>query len=327
MAKRSTKGRNIPGLITQIGREQGLSPAQIRAMIATSKVESGWDPNQIGDGGTSFGLYQHHIGGAGGSTRDSADDYLNPVKSISERAKWFKKNNITDGEGAYRLQRPANHGDYVSKVNAALGSIGNVAPTTGALPSAGAVSPSAGLGGAAPSAPTQHIGAWGQSFLADYLYGDDPVMRSVIANTFADDPVAAPEVTAELPDGGGRQVSPTPSGKAGTYHGGKLKNYNDLLQLAHSMGLKNDAGNGQTTGGNHVADSKHYRSKAVDFGDGKNSRDALTKFATYLKQNAKALGIDEVAYNPMGWGMDQGHYIKGMRWDNHDDHLHVGLLG
>lgn len=40
--------------------QHGIPPALISAII---QVESGWDPRAVGDGGTSFGLFQLHIGG------------------------------------------------------------------------------------------------------------------------------------------------------------------------------------------------------------------------------------------------------------------------
>jgi hypothetical protein len=36
-------------------------------------------------------------------------------------------------------------------------------------------------------------------------------------------------------------------------------------------------------------------------------------------------GIDEMAYNPMGRGYDKGNLKEGMKWDNHDDHIHYGF--
>jgi len=319
-AKRTSKGRNIPALIAQVGREQGLSPAQIRAMIATSKVESNWDPNAIGDGGTSFGLFQHHIGGAGGSA-STAPTYKDPIKSISERAKWFKQNNITNGQGAAALQRPADPSGYAVKVNNALKGIGG-SVLNAPISSAGPVSPSAGLGEPAPSAPSRHIGAWGQSFLADYLYGDDPVMRSVIASTFEEDPVAAVEPAGEI-------VSPTPSAPKATgqsvAYRGKLKTYKDILALGRQFGLKNDPGNSQTTGGKHTAGSLHYSGKAVDFGDAKNSPDKLRAFNAYVARHAGELGIKQTFYNPSGYGIINGKKIVGHNEPGHGDHLHVGI--
>jgi hypothetical protein len=34
-------------------------------------------------------------------------------------------------------------------------------------------------------------------------------------------------------------------------------------------------------------------------------------------------GIDELQYNPMGWGADKGVKIKGQKWRNHDNHIHL----
>lgn len=34
-------------------------------------------------------------------------------------------------------------------------------------------------------------------------------------------------------------------------------------------------------------------------------------------------GIDEMQYNPMGWGADKGVKRKGQNWKNHDNHIHL----
>ena len=39
-------------------------------------------------------------------------------------------------------------------------------------------------------------------------------------------------------------------------------------------------------------------------------------------QQGKLNGIDEMQYNPMGWGADKGVKRKGQNWRNHDNHIH-----
>jgi len=41
---------------------KGLAPHQIAAILGHASVESAFDPYAVGDGGTSFGLFQHHAG-------------------------------------------------------------------------------------------------------------------------------------------------------------------------------------------------------------------------------------------------------------------------
>lgn len=58
----STTWDQIVQLITAQGQASGLSQDQINAAIAIAKAEGGWSGN-IGDGGTSFGVFQFHQGG------------------------------------------------------------------------------------------------------------------------------------------------------------------------------------------------------------------------------------------------------------------------
>lgn len=68
------------------------------------------------------------------------------------------------------------------------------------------------------------------------------------------------------------------------------------------FGLRNDDGDSQTIGGQHGAKSEHYRGRAVDFGDAKNSREKLNAWAEWAKQQ----GLDV---------LDEG------------DHIHVSMPG
>jgi len=36
-------------------------------------------------------------------------------------------------------------------------------------------------------------------------------------------------------------------------------------------------------------------------------------------------GVNELIYNPLGYGYDQGKYISGYKVKNHDNHLHLGF--
>ncbi len=40
-------------------------------------------------------------------------------------------------------------------------------------------------------------------------------------------------------------------------------------------------------------------------------------------QEGSLNGIDELQYNPMGWGADKGVKRKGQNWKNHDNHIHL----
>lgn len=297
-------GNNIIQMIREEGRRQGLNGAQIRAMIATARQESGLDPNAVGDGGTSFGLFQHHIGGAGGSTRASAQRYLDPLTSIRERAKWFREYDIRGGKGAAALQRPADPSGYAASVDGLLGSSNPGRSSGGGARTGG--------GGGASRQPV--TGSKRMQYLADYLYKDNPVLHSLFSSMGSQ---------ASTPsEATGRQSAGTPSRR---HTGGALGSYQDLVALAQKHGLQLDPGDAQTTGGSHTAGSLHYSGKAADFGDARNNPQDLRRFASFLANNRKRLGINEVAYNPLGWGIDAGNRIPGMTWGGHDDHLHVGL--
>lgn len=100
-----------------------LTPGEYAAYLATAEVESGYNPHAVGDGGTSFGFFQHHAGGAGGPTVASAKKYLNPYESAKERARWFAERDIDTGAEAAALQRPADPTGYARKVDAAISGI------------------------------------------------------------------------------------------------------------------------------------------------------------------------------------------------------------
>lgn len=85
---------------------------------------------------------------------------------------------------------------------------------------------------------------------------------------------------------------------------GKVANsWKELQRIGQTkFGLRNDAGNSQTTGGRHTAGSEHYSGRAIDFGTVKNSKAQLQ---SWLK-----------------WARSQGYDAI----DEHD-HIHVSLPG
>lgn len=85
------------------------------------------------------------------------------------------------------------------------------------------------------------------------------------------------------------------------------KGYQYLQRIGQRFGLRNDAGDSQTTGGRHTAGSRHYAGQAVDYGDGANSREQLQAYHDYLDANRDALGIAELIWQA------PGHY----------DHVHA----
>ena len=66
MAPGGLGGGDVGQQIWQFFQGKGLKPHQIAGVLGNVAVESGFNPAAVGDGGTSFGLFQHHAGrGAG----------------------------------------------------------------------------------------------------------------------------------------------------------------------------------------------------------------------------------------------------------------------
>lgn len=288
----------VIGLITQIGSREGLSPQQIRAMIATATVESGLNPGAVGDNGTSFGLFQHHIGGAGGGSHSSAIRYHDPVTSITERARWFKKMGIKSGRGAAALQRPADPFGYARKVDAALRGVkvGLNAPVEGGSVSGGVSEPTPTVSGG------QDNPAVGMFF--ERVFKDNPTMLALYkakqARTARAQAQEAPEPPAPSVGVGATTQPPRPSAPAGAGVDVLPRRKGEpgwryLQRLGNTLfGLQNDPGNSQTTGGRHTQGSWHYKNTAIDFGTARNSEAQLNRWEQFLNAHRKQLGIVEL---------------------------------
>lgn len=308
---------NILNLIAEIGSQEGLTPAQIKAMQATSRVESGLDPTAVGDNGTSYGLFQHHVGGAGGTTHAQAKRYLDPVTSITERARQFKRLNIRGGRGAAALQRPADPAGYAVKVNNALKGLGGVslnAPVVGAGPSQRTTQ-------SKPS--TSQAPSFAQSYLKGYLgYDNDPVISALYDSFYAGE---APQSATGTAGTAGAPDSRTQSAGSALGSGakGRLGSYQDIEGLARQWGLSVQ-GDVQRAGGKHSAGSPHYAGRALDLGDATNDPKLLKAFAKHLARNAGMYGINDIWYTPLGWSVDNGSRTKSTI-AGHSDHLHVDV--
>lgn len=136
----------IPTAGTQTQRVRRYSPAEIGklvaeiapahgadviVMLAVIDVESGFNNLARHDGGTGYGLFGHRVGGAGGSTHESAKRYLDPRTAITERAAAFA--GVRDGKGAAAVQRPYDPVDHAKKVDARIKKMRDaLAPTSAA---------------------------------------------------------------------------------------------------------------------------------------------------------------------------------------------------
>lgn len=116
-------------------------------------------------------------------------------------------------------------------------------------------------------------------------------------------------------------VAPTQRHGSGVT-GGPLHNYKDILKLGARFGLRIDGVN-QTTGGQHAPGSYHYKGEAVDFGNAKNSTAQIDALAAYAHANPGQ--FKELFFNPLGWGIKNGHIIPGMTVAGHDNHIHVAV--
>jgi len=104
--------------VVDVAERHGVDPNLAVAMML---VESGGDNRAVGDGGTSFGLFQLHRGGMlteAGLSRDQAfDPRVNAEVSIGHLAE-IDQNYADPGRAAAASQRPAHRQEYARRVNA-----------------------------------------------------------------------------------------------------------------------------------------------------------------------------------------------------------------
>ena len=119
----STDARANARVVAGVAREHGVDPVVAVAMML---VESGGNAGAVGDGGTSFGLFQLHEGGmltaAGLDPQQAFDARTNATVALrSYRHEWSKGHERrSPGEIAAASQRPADPIGYAAKVDAAM---------------------------------------------------------------------------------------------------------------------------------------------------------------------------------------------------------------
>lgn len=289
---------NVTNLIRQIAPKYGADP---RLMIAVAKVESGLNPHAVGDGGTSFNLFQAHEGGAlpGGQLgqRIRSGD---PVAAIIEAARRFK--GLHTPEQAYGTQRPADRAGYIAKVSSALAgtSPGLNAPVTTSGGGSGV------MGGGPAAAMLPQLDPK-KSAAMRLIFRDKPIMSGLFDLMEGRKQEAAMAQAAAMPTG--MPSSPTTStgdSTPGDYAGG-FNSWRDIQRAGQQLfGLRNDPGNGQTTGGGHTTGSEHYDGRAVDFGTGLNG----------------PIEPGSPLWRYMNWAKAQGLDVL-----NEGDHIHTSLPG
>lgn len=119
----SSDARSNAQVVARVARQHGVDPTVAVAMML---VESGGNNRAVGDGGTSFGLFQLHRGGmltAAGLTSDQAfDPQTNANVALRSYAHEHAKGHSrrTPGEIAAASQRPFDPVGYARKVDAAM---------------------------------------------------------------------------------------------------------------------------------------------------------------------------------------------------------------
>lgn len=147
------------GVIIRIALELGVDP---KLALAIAQQESGFNPNIIGDNGTSFGLFQLHRGGELGThsqdevTLDGsgvAGMELNARIALSQVAAVARQHpGWSPGQIAAAAQRPKDQAGYARSVDS-IYSGGKFSPSSGVAPGPGVSYGSSGGGAAAPPVP------------------------------------------------------------------------------------------------------------------------------------------------------------------------------
>lgn len=255
---------SLAQMIAQQARQTGADPL---TLLATAMVESNLNPRAVGDNGTSYGLFQMHVGGAGGRTHDEARRYLDPQTAIENRARHFRGG--SGGAFAASVQRPADPSGYARKVDATIAALrAGKSPYSKAL--SGSSVASQRLTGANAGTP-----AGGNKAAAiNLIFGNDPVFSMAAREPQA---VSAPVAQQQRNVGGGKVALG--------------KDYRWLKRMGEQLfGLKNDPGNSQLTGGRHSAGSEHYDGRAIDFGTARNSREQLQAWLQWARKQ----GLDAI---------------------------------
>ena len=175
----STGNSSVDQAIFSAAAKYGVPP---EVLFADAQVESGLDPNRVGDQGTSFGLFKEHEGGELTTVANATNpQYAADLAAQTFKAAQQQNPNMTWGQIAAAAQRPADQAGYAVKVNSELGAAGNM-PSNQAAQSLGAnVSPNL-LKAGGSSVPVVGGGGGGNSFeTATEQAGQNPQYNSQLA--------------------------------------------------------------------------------------------------------------------------------------------------
>jgi len=164
----ATPSPAVLAAIQQAAQREGVP---LNLALAIAAVESGYNPNAIGDNGHSVGLYQLNDAGegAGMTVAQRENPLANALTALSRVGAVLRTQpNIDPGQAAALAQRPANPGGYAARVNAILGTnsaggltseqIAAAVNGLGSAVGAGISSGSSSSGGAAADAASHFTG-------------------------------------------------------------------------------------------------------------------------------------------------------------------------
>lgn len=290
----------IANIIVQQARKTGADPL---TLLATAIVESGLNPRALGDQGTSYGIFQMRVNGAGGTTHEQARRYYDPLLSAENRARHFRGG--SGGAFAASVQRPFDPSGYARKVDAVIAQLkAGKHPASIALKGGTLNAPVATSGGM--RAPSGDGGSSSRQAAIGLIFDNDPVFNAAAQREWA----VAPSVASAIREGSSPSGLTGPGGKPVPARRPGEPAWKYLQRLGGGLfGLRNDPGDSQTTGGRHSAGSDHYSGLAIDFGDARNSRQQLDSWADWLRGNSEALGVKQVIWQA------PGHY----------NHVHASL--
>lgn len=103
-----------PRLVAMVVKAAKATGADPTALLATAIQESGARFGAVGDGGTSYGPFQFHKGGAL-ANHDAA--WANSYEAVLNRAQQFAKDQVHHGKGAAIVQGPLDKALYAQGVD------------------------------------------------------------------------------------------------------------------------------------------------------------------------------------------------------------------
>ncbi len=289
-------------LARQAAQAHGIDPD---IFIRQIEAESGFNPNAVSPAGAQ-GISQIMPATAQGWNVDPMNPRAALYASAKAMSKYIKSYGgwrnalVAYNAGPGRVGKPlySETSNYIDKI------LGGADPK---------VSTAAAATGPSPAGSNAPEGDSRRERLMSYIFKDSP---------FEDTIKRLIEGENSSGSDGGSSPQPARGGGGGGGKQGKLKNWRDLQKLGRKYGLEIQGVN-QTTSGKHASNSPHYSGKAIDFGDANNSRQEFEALANYLKQNPHL--VNNMIYNPLGWGILNGKVVEGASWGGHDDHMHIDV--